>query len=70
MHCVLENYILRRNGTDKILQKYKQRKHIKQGRHRYTWFTQFGLRPWRNNQSFFYYIIQQTEEIQPTIDPL
>ena len=45
-------------------------KRMKQERHRYMWFTQFGLHPWRNSQSFFYYIIQQTEEIQPTTDPL
>src|SRR5271168_3701351 len=42
---MLENYILRSNGTHKILQKYKHRKRTKQERHRYTWFTQFGLRP-------------------------
>jgi len=42
---MLENYILRSNGTHKILQKYKHRKLIKQERHRYTWFTQFGLHP-------------------------
>jgi len=42
---VLENYILQSNGTHKILQKYKHRKCTKQERHRYMWFTQFGLRP-------------------------
>ena len=67
---VLENYILRSNGIHKILQKYKHKKCIKQERHRYMWFTQFGLCPRSNNQSFFYYIIQQNEEIQPTIDLL
>ena len=34
-----------------LLQKHKNRKCIKQERQRYTWFTQFGLRPWRNNRS-------------------
>jgi len=62
--------ILPSNGTHKILQKYKHRKHIKQERHRYTSFAQFGLRPRRNSQSFCYYIIQQTIEIQPTTDSL
>ena len=42
---LLENYILQSIGTHKILQKYKHKKCIKQERHRYTWFTQFGLRP-------------------------
>ena len=39
INILLENYILQRNGTHKILQKYKHRKCIKQERHRYTWFT-------------------------------
>ena len=42
---VLENYILWSNATHKIYGKYKHTKHIKPERHRYTWFTQFGLRP-------------------------
>ena len=32
-----------------------RKKRIKQERHRYTWFTQFGLCPQRNNQSLFLY---------------
>ena len=62
---MLENYISQSNGTHKVLQKYKHKKCIKQERHRYIWFTKFGLRPWRNSQHFLY-IIQQNEEIQPT----
>ena len=52
---LLENYILQSNGIHKILQKYKHIKCIKQERHRYTWFTQFGLRPQRNSQYFLLY---------------
>ena len=55
--------LLQSNGTHKILRKYKHRKCRKQERHKSMWFTQFGLCSRRNNQSFFYYIIQQTEEI-------
>ena len=66
---MLENYILRSNGTQKILQKYKHRKCIQQERHKYTWFTQFGLHP-RETASPSFYIIQQIEEIQPTTYPL
>jgi len=66
---VFENYILRSNGTHKILQKYKHRKCTKQERHRYTWFTQFGLRPPRTASPSFS-IIQQNEETQPTANPL
>jgi len=33
---MLENYILQSNGTHKILQKQKHRKHIKQERHIYV----------------------------------
>ena len=47
---MLEYYILQSNGTHKILQKYK---HTKQERHRYTWFTQFGLRPPRTTYPSF-----------------
>src|ERR1700733_8557852 len=50
---MLENYILQSNGTHKILQKYKHRKRTKQERHRYTWFTQFGLRPPRTASPSF-----------------
>ena len=42
---VLENYIIQSNETHKICGKYKHTKHIKPKRHKYTWFTQFGLRP-------------------------
>ena len=35
-----------------------------------TWFTQDGIRPHRNFQSFYYYTFQQNEGIQPTINPL
>ena len=69
MQYMLENYILRSNGTHKILQKYKHRKRTKQERHRYTWFTQFGLRPPRTASPSFS-IIQQNEETQPTAKPL
>jgi len=54
LECILlENYILRSNGTHKILQKYKHRKRTKQERHRYTCFTQFGLRPPRTASPSF-----------------
>jgi len=66
---LLEYYILRSNGTHKILQKYKHRKRTKQERHIYTWFTQFGLRPPRTASPSFS-IIQQNEETQPTAKPL
>lgn len=52
-YYMLENYILRSNGTHKILQKYKHRKRTKQERHRYTWFTQFGLCPPRTASPSF-----------------
>ena len=51
----LENYILQSNETPKILQKYKPKKYIEQQRHKYTWFTQFGLHPWGNSYSFLLY---------------
>ena len=66
---MLENYILQSNGTHKILQKYKHRKRIKQERHRYTWFTQLGY-VHEETASPSIYIIQQTEEVQPTTYPL
>ena len=49
----LENYILQSNATHKICGKYKHTKHIKLERHRYTWFTQFGLRPPRTASPSF-----------------
>jgi len=51
-------------GAHEHLQKYKHIKHTKQERHRYTWFTQFGLRPPRTASPSFS-IIQQNEETQP-----
>ena len=52
---LLENYILHSYRTQQILHKYKHRKCIKQERHKYMWFIQFGLRPQRNSQSFLLY---------------
>ena len=66
---VLENYILQRNGTHKILQKYKHNKTHKTIETEIyvvhlVWATFIP-----NSQSFLS-IIQQNEETQPTADPL
>jgi len=66
---LLENYILQSNGTHKILQKYKHRKHIKQERRTYRGSPNFGYIHGETIGPFFY-IIQQNEEIQPTTNPL
>jgi len=66
---MLENYILWSNATHKICGKYKHTKHIKPERHRYTWFTQFGLRPPRTASPSFL-LSSKNEETKNTTDPL
>jgi len=66
---MLENYILRSNGTHKILQKYKHKKRIKQERHRLRGSPSLGYVHGETTSPSFY-IMQQTDEIQPTANPL
>ena len=52
---MLENYIYKEMEHINYYINITMEKCIKQERHIYTWFTEFGLRPQRNNQSFLLY---------------
>jgi hypothetical protein len=51
------------------MQKQKHRRHTIQERHRFTWFTQCGLRPPEKLPGPSFIIIQQNEGIKPTAKP-
>jgi hypothetical protein len=48
----------------------KHRRYTIQERHRFTWFTQCGLRPPEKFPGPFFITIQQNEGIQPTTKPI
>jgi hypothetical protein len=48
----------------------KHRRYTIQERHRFTWFTQCGLRPPEKLPGPFFIIIQQNEGIQPIAKPV